>query len=168
MQIAGAAAFGDTDGTCAVPISRTYGGGGLLTWAASAAADPLKGQYAFTESSVRLYAPGSSGTAFNPTPGIALPNSGFHTNLAPIDGNIFSTSLSVEGTGTFNGDGTGTAQGTEVGTTVPPTPSQGYPSFPRMPRPPPPHIPSPIRSIVMEAGPPTWCRAPSRRASRKA
>jgi hypothetical protein len=70
----------------------------------------------------------------NPTPGTALPNSGFDpTTLRPKDGKVFSHSFAVEGIRKFNGDGTGTVKGTAVGITVPPTPGpagSGYPTFP--------------------------------------
>lgn len=115
----------------------------VLTWATSAAADPpkLKGSYAFTGSAACLVAPGSSNTPTNPTPGTALPNSGFNTScgpgpgcqdLRPIDGHVFSFSFAVEGIRTFNGDGTGTVKGTEIGIAVPPTPGPAgtYPAFP--------------------------------------
>jgi len=118
-----------------------------MTWAASALADSpkLKGQYAFTGSSACLVAPGHVGDANtppplpNPTPGVALPNSGFNANLQPKDSapppaspsQNFSRSFSVEGIRTFNGDGTGTVKGTAVGIVVKPTPGpNGFPHFP--------------------------------------
>jgi hypothetical protein len=114
-----------------------------LTFATTASADPfrLKGSYAVTGSNVCLIAPGSSATPANPTPGTALPNSGFNTScgpgpgcqdLRPIDGKVFSFSSSIEGIVTFNGDGTGSVKRTEIGTTVPPTPGPAgtYPAFP--------------------------------------
>jgi hypothetical protein len=107
-----------------------------LACAASAAADSprIKGHYGFTGSAVCLVAPGSSVSTFNPTPGVALPNSGFDANLQPIDGHVFSHSFVVEGIRIFKGDGTGTVTGVSMGTTVPPTPgplaTAGYPSFP--------------------------------------
>jgi hypothetical protein len=106
-----------------------------LAWAGSALADPpkLKGDYAFTGTAACLFAPGSSGTQFNPTPGVPLPNSGFDASLHPIDGHVYSSSNATEGIRTFNGDGTGTVTGTDVSITVPPTPgplaTAGYPSF---------------------------------------
>lgn len=115
----------------------------VLTWVTSAAADTskLKGSYAFTGTATCLVAPGSSPTPTNPTPGTALPNSGFHTtcgpgpgcqDLRPIDGHVFSFSNSFEGIRTFNGDGTGTVKRTVIGTAVPPTPGPPgtYPTFP--------------------------------------
>ena len=113
----------------------------LVVWAASAIADDrdghsrLKGEYAFTGTTACLVAPGSTSpaTPTNPTPGISLPNAGFNANLQPVDGKVFSSSSSVEGIRTFNGDGTGTVKGTVVSITVPPTPGPagtGYPSFP--------------------------------------
>jgi hypothetical protein len=107
----------------------------VAAWAASAAADSpkLKGAYGFTGTAACLVAPGSTvPPGPNPTPGTALPNSGFDPNtLRPIDGKVFSHSFSVEGIRTFNGDGTGTVKGTSVGVTVPPTPQPpGYPNFP--------------------------------------
>lgn len=108
-----------------------------MTWAANAVADSpnLKGAYGFTGTAACLVAPGSTGGTMpksNPTPGIALPNSGFQTDLRPNDPtSAFSHSNAVEGIRTFNGDGTGTVRGTSVGTTVRPTPGpNGYPHFP--------------------------------------
>jgi hypothetical protein len=105
----------------------------ISIWAATAAADPpkLKGAYGFTGTAACLVAPGSSASATNPTPGTALPNSGFQADLRPVDSKAFSHSFAVEGIRTFNGDGTGTVKGTAVGITVPPTPAPpGYPAFP--------------------------------------
>ena len=116
-----------------------------LSWAANAVADPpkLKGSYAFTGSAACLVAPGHVGDANvppplpNPTPGVALPNSGFNAQLQPNDigeptpSQSFSRSFSVEGIRTFNGDGTGTVAATAVGITTRPTPGpNGYPHFP--------------------------------------
>ena len=101
-----------------------------LTWAAAAAADPprLKGSYGFTGSAACLVAPGYAGNPSgpplpNPTPGVALPNSGFQADLRPNDvltgvTSSFANSFAVEGIRTFNGDGTGTVKGTSVGVTV--------------------------------------------------
>jgi hypothetical protein len=106
-----------------------------ITCAQTATAVPLrlKGAYGFTGSAACLVAPGSTvPPGPNPTPGIALPNSGFDpVTLRPIDGKVFSRSFAVEGIRTFNGDGTGTVKGTAVAVTVPPTPQPpGFPNFP--------------------------------------
>jgi hypothetical protein len=112
-----------------------------MTWAANAVADSpnLKGAYGFTGTAACLVAPGSTGGSMpesNPTPGTALPNSGFQADLRPNDAvpgpsSAFSHSNAVEGIRTFNGDGTGTVKGTSVGITVRPTPGpNGYPHFP--------------------------------------
>jgi hypothetical protein len=93
----------------------------------------LIGDYAITGTAACLFAPGSSPTPTNPTPGVALPNSGFDpTTLRPKDGHVFSTSFNVEGIATFNGDGTGTLMATNVSIDPPPTPGPPgtYPSFP--------------------------------------
>jgi hypothetical protein len=94
----------------------------------------LQGGYGFTGTAACLFAPGS-GPA--PTPGVALPNSGFRANLTPNDAvpasptDAFSTSFSVEGIRTSKDHGTGSVKGTSVGITVRPTPGPtGYPSFP--------------------------------------
>src|SRR4030095_7395561 len=97
-----------------------------LAWAATASAAPatLKGAYAFTGTAACLVAPGHVGDPNvppplpNPTPGVALPNSGFNAIFQPIDfpnSQSFSRSFSVEGIRTFNGDGTGTGKGTAAG-----------------------------------------------------
>ena len=67
-----------------------------------------------------------------PTPGKALPNSGFNANFQPlVNATAFVTSFSVEGVTAFNNDGTGTFKGTSVSITERPTPGPtGYPSFP--------------------------------------
>jgi hypothetical protein len=118
-----------------------------ITWAASAAADSpkLKGAYGFTGTAACLVAPGHVGDANvppplnNPTPGVALLNSGFNALLRPNDSlpapaspsQNYSHSWSVEGIRTFNGDGTGTVKGTSVGITIRPTPGpNGFPHFP--------------------------------------
>jgi hypothetical protein len=108
-----------------------------MTWAANAVADSpnLKGAYGFTGTAACLVAPGSTGGTTpesNPTPGTALPNSGFQADLRPNDPTAaFSHSNAVEGIRTFNGDGNGTVKGTNVGITVRPTPGpNGYPHFP--------------------------------------
>jgi hypothetical protein len=108
-----------------------------MTWTANAIADSphLKGAYGFTGTAACLVAPGSvSGTTPlpNPTPGVALPNSGFNGSLHPNDPTVaFSHSNAVEGIRTFNGDGTGTVKGSSVGITIRPTPGpNGYPHFP--------------------------------------
>jgi hypothetical protein len=114
----------------------------VMFWAASAVADSpkLKGPYAFTGTEACLVAPGSvAGTMplNNPTPGTALPNSGFQPDLHPNDAVpgsstvAFSHSSAVEGIRTFNGDGTGSVAGASVGITIRPTPGpNGYPHFP--------------------------------------
>src|SRR6266571_3988750 len=120
----------------------------VLMSVATAAADSakIKGQYAFTGAGSCLWAPGFSPTPTNPTPGVALANSGFCTgpntpdpgcvdghprNIGPT-GKNFSTTFAVEGIRTFNGDGTGTAKGSALTLTVPPTPGPPteYPHFP--------------------------------------
>jgi len=106
----------------------------VIAWTTSAVADSkkLKGEYGFTGTAACLVAPGSDPGPGNPTPGTALPNSGFNASLQPkVGATSFSRSFSVEGIRTFNGDGTGTVKGTSVGITVRPTPGPtGYPSFP--------------------------------------
>jgi len=116
-----------------------------LGWAATAAADSsprLKGSYGFTGTAACLVAPGHvgdpNGPALpNPTPGIALPNSGFQANLRPNDAVpgsstvAYSTSFAVEGVRTFNGFGSGTVKGTVNYITPRPTPGPGgFPHFP--------------------------------------
>jgi hypothetical protein len=114
-----------------------------LTWAAAAAADPpkLKGSYGFTGTAACLVAPGYAGNPSgppipNPTPGVALPNSGFQADLRPNDvltgvTASYSYSFAVEGIRKFNGDGTGTVKGTVVDIVGRPTPGPGgYPHFP--------------------------------------
>jgi hypothetical protein len=111
-----------------------------LTAAGSAFADSpkLKGAYGFTGTAACLVAPGHVGDPSvspplpNPTPFVALPNSGFNTNLQVKDVvGAFSRSYSVEGIRTFNGDGTGTVKATVVGIAVKPTPGpNGFPHFP--------------------------------------
>jgi hypothetical protein len=107
---------------------------GLVYCGGADAASPkkLKGEYAFTGNGSCLFAPGSDPGPGNPTPGVALPNSGFNANLQPlVNATSFSSSSSVEGVRIFNGDGTGTLKGTSVFTTERPTPGPtGYPSFP--------------------------------------
>jgi len=107
---------------------------GLVYTGGADAASPkkLKGEYAFTGSASCLFAPGSDPGPGNPTPGVALPNSGFNANLQPlVNATAFVTSFSVEGVTVFNGDGTGSFKGTSVAITERPTPGPtGYPSFP--------------------------------------
>jgi len=110
------------------------------SWGAQALADSpkLKGSYGFTGTAACLVAQGHVGDPNtppplpNPTPGVALPNSGFNANLQVLDvPGAYSHSFSVEGVRTFNGDGTGTVKGTAVGITVKPTPGpNGFPHFP--------------------------------------
>jgi hypothetical protein len=106
----------------------------VIAWTTSAVADSkkLKGEYGFTGTAACLVARRLRPGTGNPTPGTALPNSGFNANLQPkVGATSFSRSFSVEGIRTFNGDGTGTVKGTSVGITVRPTPGPtGYPSFP--------------------------------------
>jgi len=120
-----------------------------LAAAGSAAADSpnLKGSYGFTGTAACLVAPGHVGDANtppplpNPTPGVALANSGFNARLQPNDSpnppvttspsQNFARSFAVEGIRTFNGDGTGTVKGTAVGIVTRPTPGpNGFPHFP--------------------------------------
>jgi len=113
----------------------------VLAGAGSAAAAPnIKGAYGFTGTAACLVAVGHVGDPNtppplnNPTPGVALPNSGFNANLQPNDNpgsQAFSRSFAVEGIRTFRGNGTGTVKGTAVGITVRPTPGpNGFPHFP--------------------------------------
>jgi hypothetical protein len=108
----------------------------VMAWATGATANSpnLKGDYAFTGTSACLVAPGSvPGTTPlpNPTPGTALPNSGFQTDLRPNDitpgpTDAFYFSSAVEGIRT-----TGTVNGTSIGVTPRPTPGpDGFPHFP--------------------------------------
>jgi len=123
-----------------IPVSAL-----TLSWAASATADSpprLKGSYGFTGTAACLVAPGHvgdpNGPALpNPTPGIALPNSGFQANLRPNDAVpgsssvAYSTSFAVEGVRTFNGFGSGTVKGKVNYITPRPTPGPGgFPHFP--------------------------------------
>lgn len=115
-----------------------------LTWTGAAAADSpkLKGSYGFTGTAACLVAPGHVGDPNgpplpNPTPTVALANSGFQPNLRPNDAvpgsstQAYSRSFSVEGIRKFNGNGTGTVKGTVVGIVVRPTPGPGgFPHFP--------------------------------------
>ena len=122
-----------------IPVSAL-----TLGWAASAAADSpprLKGSYGFTGTSACLVAQGRVGDPNgpplpNPTPGIALPNSGFQANLVPNDAvpgsptAAFSTSFAVEGIRTFNGFGSGTVKGKSNYIVPRPTPGPGgFPHF---------------------------------------
>jgi hypothetical protein len=107
---------------------------GLVYCGGADAASPkkLKGEYAFTGTGSCLVAPGSDPGPGNPTPGVALPNSGFNASLQPlVNATAYTTSSSVEGVRIFNGDGTGTVKGTAVIINERPTPGPtGYPSFP--------------------------------------
>jgi hypothetical protein len=96
----------------------------------------------------------------NPTPGVALPNSGFNAKLQPNDitpgpTSAFSRSFfAVEGIRTFHGDGTGTVKGTAVGFVGRPTPGpDGFPDFPPSAEPTSASR-SPIRSARTAAGRP--------------
>jgi hypothetical protein len=113
----------------------------VLAGVGSAAAEPnIKGSYGFTGTAACLVAVGHVGDPntppplTNPTPGVALPNSGFNANLQPNDNpgsEAFSRSFAVEGIRTFDGHGHGTVKGTVVGITVRPTPGpNGFPHFP--------------------------------------
>lgn len=105
----------------------------VLSGGALADSPKLKGAYAFTGFHACLFAPGTSTSPTNPTPGTALPNSGFNASLQPNAAKSFSASAAVEGIRTFNGNGTGTVKGRSVGLAVPPTPGptgSGYPTFP--------------------------------------
>lgn len=113
-----------------------------LTSAGAGAADlpNLKGSYGFTGTGACLVAPGHIGDPTgaplpNPSPNVALANSGFQPNLRPKDAGpgsqAFTRSFSVEGVRKFNGDGTGTVKGTIVAISVRPTPGPGgFPHFP--------------------------------------
>jgi hypothetical protein len=104
----------------------------VAIYAGSAAADSprLKGSYGFTGTAACLVAPGNSGgDPGNDPPGPP----GFNSSLQPLNnGSSFSTSHSVEGIRTFNGDGTGTVKGTVVAITPRPTPGPppAVPHFP--------------------------------------
>jgi hypothetical protein len=111
-----------------------------LTWAGAAVADSpnIQGSYGFTGSAECLIAPGHAGDPngppmTNPTPGVALPNSGFQADLRPNDAvsgsrtQAFANSFAVEGIRKFNGDGTGTVMG------VDPRPTPGPGGFPHFP-----------------------------------
>jgi hypothetical protein len=123
----------DMRGTLVASISALCAVG-LVNWGSAEAASPkkLKGEYAFTGTASCLFAPGSDPGPGNPTPGKALPNSGFNANFQPlVNATAFVTSFSVEGVTVFNNDGTGTFKGTSVSLTERPTPGPtGYPSFP--------------------------------------
>jgi hypothetical protein len=113
-------------------LSLCVGGLALADGADAASPQKLKGEYAFTGSFSCLVAPGSDPGPGNPTPGTALPNSGFNANHQPlVNATTFSISASTEGVAVFNGDGTGTFKATNVSHTNRPTPGPtGYPSFP--------------------------------------
>jgi hypothetical protein len=123
---------------CSISISAAV----LMSATAAMARDDIKGSYGFTGTAACLVAPGHVGDPNgpplnNPTPGVALANSGFQPNLRPNDAvpgsstQAYSRSYAVEGIRTFNGDGTGTVKGTAVNITVRPTPGPGgFPHFP--------------------------------------
>jgi hypothetical protein len=138
-------------------VANTWGGSMLrttlltllaataFTATATAASPKLKGSYGFTGTAACLVAPGHVGDANvppplpNPTPFVALPNSGFNAQLRPNDSlpapaspsQNYSRSFAVEGIRTFDGNGNGTVKGTAVGITVRPTPGpNGFPHFP--------------------------------------
>jgi hypothetical protein len=135
-----------------------------LSWITDAAADAprLKGSYGFTGSAVCLVAPGFVGTPnggpplSNPTPGVALPNSGFQPNLRPTDAlsgttSSYTYSFSVEGVRTFDGHGNGTVKGTAFSITGRPTPGPGgFPHFPP--------AAGTAASTVTAPGPAAWSR----------
>lgn len=105
----------------------------LTASVAMADSPKLKGSYAFTGSHMCIVAPGSVPASSNPTPGVALPGSGFSANLTTPGATAFSVSSSVAGVRTFNGDGTGTVTGRGIGLALRPTPGPGpnvYPAFP--------------------------------------
>jgi hypothetical protein len=77
----------------------------VMTYAAYAAADPLKGDYGITGSGACLAASG-----------------GFDSSFQALGPKVWSSSSATEGFWTFHGDGTGTAKGRSMGVTVPPTP----------------------------------------------
>jgi len=124
---------------CSMAVLSVVCAGGA---AAQASNNNITGSFGFTTTGVCLVAPGHVGDptvpppVSNPTPGVALPNSGFNANLQPSDISSgttvsFSTSFETRGIRTFNGDGTGTVSGRVVGTTVRPTPGpNGFPHFP--------------------------------------
>jgi hypothetical protein len=128
--------------TCAFAVSLSVVTVGLAAAAAAEDGPRLKGSYGFTGTAVCLVAPGHAGDPSgpplpNPSPGVALPNSGFFPNLRPKDAvpgsptQAYTSSHSVEGIRKFNGDGTGTVKGTAVGVTGRPTPGPGgFPHFP--------------------------------------
>ena len=111
-----------------------------LTGVGSAATEPnIQGSFGFTSTAACLTAmghvgdPNTSPPMANPTPGVALPNSGFNASLQPNDtpnSEAFSFSNAVEGIRTFDGRGHGTVKGTTVGITVRPTLGLGgFPHF---------------------------------------
>ena len=114
----------------------------LAAGAAAADSPQLKGSYGFTGTAACLVAPGHVGDPNgpplpNPTPGVALANSGFKPNLQPNDSGpgqstqSYQRSFSVEGVRVFNGDGTGSVRGAGVGIVPRPTPGPGgFPHFP--------------------------------------
>ena len=117
-----------------ITATATICAAGLIATGGADAASPkkLKGDYAFTGTFSCLNAPGSDPGPGNPTPGTALPNSGFNDKLQPlVNATTFSSSAVTEGIVSFKNDGTGTYTATTMANTNRPTPGPtGYPSFP--------------------------------------
>jgi hypothetical protein len=89
----------------------------VMMWpmTATAASPQLKGTYAFSGMATCLYSGGPFTSNLSPTvwPGFPFPN--------PSGNGIFTSSFSVEGMRTFNGDGTGSITGTSVDIVGPPS-----------------------------------------------
>jgi hypothetical protein len=150
-----------------------------LTWAATASADVrnIRGSYGFTGTAACLVAPGHVGDPSgpplsNPTPGVALANSGFQPNLRPNDAVpgsstvAYSDSYAVEGIRKFNGTirVPSRAQASELLSVR----HQGRVDF-RIFRRPQDHQTSvsllPTRSTRTAAGPRQWCRVATPKTS---
>jgi hypothetical protein len=128
--------------TCTFAVSLSVLAVGFTAAAVADDGPKLKGSFGFTGTLICLVAPGHVGDPNgaplnNPTPGVALANSGFQPNLRPNDAvpgsatQSYTSSNAVEGIRTFNGDGTGSVKGTVVGVTGRPTPGPGgFPHFP--------------------------------------